>query len=232
MEQMEMLWIYQQADMAADKLEKEIKRSSTRQKLVKCRDNCLEQQEAFKRTENEMAAMADRLDALKDAVLLTEEQMKTLQAKIEQGAESLEAVTAFIMEAKRLQGNLNSYEQETKRIRKDAQEREKLKHDIKVRYAKYKAEFDKLKVDYDAEYKAKSKELEQLRSAADEKAVGISDQLMERYRTIKLHSVPPLARLSNSQCSGCNMAVPSAVVRNIKSGQLVECETCGRLLLP
>ena len=198
MEQMEMLWIYQQADMAADKLEKEIKRSSTRQKLVKCRDNCLEQQEAFKRTENEMAAMADRLDALKDAVLLTEEQMKTLQAKIEQGAESLEAVTAFIMEAKRLQGNLNSYEQETKRIRKDAQEREKLKHDIKVRYAKYKAEFDKLKVDYDAEYKAKSKELEQLRSAADEKAVGISDQLMERYRTIKLHSVPPLARLSRS----------------------------------
>ena len=55
MEQLEMLWIYQQADMAADKLEKEIKRSPTRLKLVKCRDNCLEQQEAYKRTDSEMA---------------------------------------------------------------------------------------------------------------------------------------------------------------------------------
>lgn len=232
MEQLEMLWIYQQADMAADKLEKEIKRSSTRQKLVKCRDNCLEQQEAYKHTDNEIAAMADRLDALKDAISMTEEQLKALQAKVEQGSETLEAVTAFIVDAKHLQSNLNSYEQETKRIRKDAQDREKQRHDIKVRYAKYKAEFDKLKADYDTEYKAKSKELEQLRNAAKEKTAGISEQLLERYRTIKLHSVPPLARLNNSQCSGCNMAVPSAVVRTIKSGQLVECETCGRLLLP
>lgn len=231
MEQLEMLWIYQQADMAADKLEKEIKRSPTRLKLVKCRDNCLEQQEAYKRTDSEMAAMADRLDALKDAMAMTEEQLKSLQAKVEQGADSLEQVSSFIADAKHLQSNLNSYEQETKRIRKDAQDRERLKHDIKVRYAKYKAEFDKLKADYDAEYKSKSGELEQLRKAAAEKTQGISETLLERYRMIKLHSVPPLARLNGSQCGGCNMAVPSAVVRNIKSGQLVECETCGRLLL-
>ena len=68
MEQLELLWIYQQADSAADKLENEIKRSPTRQKLVKYRDSLLEQQAAFKRVDSEVAAMSDRLDALKDAV--------------------------------------------------------------------------------------------------------------------------------------------------------------------
>ena len=64
MEQLELLWNYQQADSAADKLEKEIKRSPTRQKLIKYRDSLLEQQTAFKRVDGEVAAMGDRLDAL------------------------------------------------------------------------------------------------------------------------------------------------------------------------
>ena len=232
MEQLELLWIYQQADSAADRLENEIKRSPTRQKLVKCRDSLLEQQTAYKRVESEVAAMIDRLDALKDAVALTEEQLKNLTAKIENSADSLEQVSSYIAEAKRLQGNLTAYEQETRRIRKDAVDRERIQREIKVRYAKYKAEFDKLKEAFDAEYKEKMAQLEQLRKAAEAKTEGISREMMERYRSIKLHSVPPLARLNGNQCGGCNMSLPSAVTRAIKAGELIECETCGRLLLP
>ncbi len=232
MEQLELLWIYQQADSAADRLEKEIKRSPTRQKLVKYRDSLLEQQAAFKRVDGEVAAMGDRLDALKDAVALTEEQLRSLTAKVENCEESLDQVSGYISEVKRLQGNLTAYEQETRRIRKDAADRERIQHEIKVRYAKYKAEFDKLKQEYDIEYKEKSVELERLRKAAEAKTDGISKEMMDRYRAIKLHSVPPLARLNGSQCGGCNMSLPSAVTRAIRAGELIECETCGRLLLP
>ncbi|MBR6705840.1 MAG: hypothetical protein IKI84_04065 [Clostridia bacterium] len=232
MEQLEMLWNYQQADSAADRLEKEIKRSPTRQKLIKYRDSLLEQQTAFKRVDGEVAAMGDRLDVLKDAVALTEDQLKNLIAKIESSEDSLEQVTAYISEVKRLQGNLTAYEQETRRIRKDAADRERIQHEIKVRYAKYKAEFDKLKQAYDIEYKDKSAQLDEMRKAAEEKTAGISKEMLDRYRAIKLHSVPPLARLNGSQCGGCNMSLPSAVTRAIKAGELIECETCGRLLLP
>ena len=100
-----------------------------------------------------------------------------------------------------------------------------------MRAAKAKNEFDKLKVLYDQEAKEKSKDLEALRAAADEKAKPIEQEYLEKYRTIKLHSVPPLAALYGDQCGGCNMSLPSAVVRKIKSGALVECETCGRLLI-
>ena len=64
-----------------------------------------------------------------------------------------------------------------------------------------------------------------------EKAKPIEYSFMERYRDIKKHSVPPLAALYGDQCGGCNMSLPSSVSRKVKAGELVECETCGRLLI-
>ena len=68
-------------------------------------------------------------------------------------------------------------------------------------------------------------------AVAAEKAKGIEQDLMDRYQNIKRRSVPPLAQLYGDQCGGCNMSLPSAVSRKIKAGELVECETCGRLLI-
>ena len=232
MDQLHLLWEYQQADVEADKMEASIKRSPTRQKLVKYRDYLLEQQNVMKRIEGEVYTMADRLEALKDAMKMTEEQLRSLQNKLENDAPTTsEGMQQFISDAKRFMNNINAYEQEIKRIRKDASDRERQQHDVKVRAAKAKSEFDKLKVAYDTEYKEKSKDLDALRAAAAEKAKPVSDEFMERYKIIKQHSVPPLARLYGDQCGGCNMSLPSAISRKIKSGELVECETCGRLLI-
>ena len=232
MDQLHLLWDYQQADMEADKMEASIKRSPTRQNLVKYRDYLLEQQNVMKRITGEVAAMADRLEALKDAVAMTENQLKSLQTKIENDPpQDRESTQQFIADVRRFQNNLTTYEQEIRRIRKDAGDRERLQHDVKVRAAKAKGEFDKLKVDYDAEYQEKSKELTALKAVAAEKAKGIEQDLMDRYQNIKRRSVPPLAQLYGDQCGGCNMSLPSAVSRKIKAGELVECETCGRLLI-
>ena len=41
-----------------------------------------------------------------------------------------------------------------------------------------------------------------------------------------------MSRLVGDQCSGCNTSQPSAVLRRIKSGtEIVECETCGRMII-
>lgn len=232
MDQLHLLWNYQQADMEADKMENSIKRSPTRQKLVKYRDYLLEQQNVMKRITGEVAAMADRLEALKDAVAMTENQLKSLQTKLENDPpQDSETAQQFISDVRRFQNNLTTYEQEIRRIRKDAGDRERLQHDVKVRAAKAKGEFDKLKVEYDAEYQEKSKQLTALKAVVNEKSQGIEPDLMERYQNIKRRSVPPLAQLLGDQCGGCNMSLPSAVSRKIKAGELVECETCGRLLI-
>ena len=232
MDQIRLLWEYQQADMEVSKMENSIKRSPNRQKLVKYRDYLVSQQNVMKRIESEVSAMADRLEALKDAISMTEDQYKALKQKVESDqATDAKAVQQLMNEAKRFLNNLTAYEQEIKRIRKDAADRERLQHDVKVRAAKAKAEFDKLKVAFDAEYKEKTVELEELKAKAAELAKPVEAAFMERYEAIKRHSVPPLAKLNGDQCTGCNMSLPSAVTRKIKAGELIECETCGRLLV-
>ena len=232
MDQLHLLWEYQKADVEVDKLEASIKRSPVRQKLVKYRDYYAEQQNAMKRIENEVATMQDRLEALKDALKMTDEQLHSLHHKMEtEPPKNSQEVQQFMSEAKRFQNNLTAYEQEIKKIRKDAGDRERQQHDVRVRAAKAKSEFDKLKATYDDEKKEKDGELEALRAAAAEKAKPIEREYLERYRDIKKHSVPPLAALYGDQCGGCNMSLPSSVSRKVKAGELVECETCGRLLI-
>ncbi len=232
MDQYQLLWNYQQADVEVDKMENAMRRSPTRIKLQRTIDSLKEQQAAIRRIEDEVSVMSDRLEALKDAVSRTEDQLKTLQSKMEnEPAVASEEAQQFIADVKRMLSNLNSYEQEIKHIRKDASDRERQQHDVKIRAAKFKAEYDKLREAFDAENKVQAAELEKVRAAAAEKAAEIAPEYMERYKNIKQHSVPPLARLVGDQCGGCNMSMPSVVARNIKAGKPVECETCGRLIV-
>ncbi len=232
MSQLELLWDYQQTDIQAEAVAKEIKRSPARQKLVKYRDYLLEQQNTIKRIEEEILTMQDRLEVLEDAVKLVEDQLNSLQKKMETSEpQDVEQTERYLSDAQRMISNLGEYEAEIKRIKKDSADRDRLQYDVKVRAARAKSEFDKLKASYDEEYKRKNEELNELKNVLAEKAKGIAPAWMDRYSTIRHHAFPPLARLNGSQCTGCNMSLPSGVVKDVESGKDVECETCGRLLI-
>lgn len=232
MNQLNLLWDYQTADIEVERISREIKRSPKRQQLVKYRDSLLDQQKTLNRIEEEILTMQDRLEALSDAIQRTESQIQGIQEKLQaKEPENTEETERFIADVKRLIGNLNDYEADIKRIRNDSIEREKLQRDVKVRAARTKKEFDKLKVEYDEEFKGMNDRLTDAKAKADELAKPISPAYLEKYQTIKRHSFPPLAKMIGSQCTGCNMSLPSGVVKDVQSGKEVECETCGRLLV-
>ena len=232
MNQLELLWQYQQADIEVDSLEMSIRRSPKRQKLVKLRDSFQELQKNLKQVEDEVLAMLDRMDALKDAISLSEDQIKQLQSRIqnEPAVDSLQ-VRNYIEEAQRLTGSLQDFEQETRRLRKIAADRDRVQRDLKIRLVTAKEEFIPLRDEYDAEYKDAQVQVEKLRERAKDKLTGIEPEYIEKYNTIKQHCTPPIAKLQNGQCGGCNMSFPSSVLCNIKNGKLVECETCGRMVM-
>ena len=234
MDQIVMLWEFQQADIEADALETEIKRSPNRLALKKNRDFLLEQQNTVKEMEEQVAEMLDRVDIIKDSIALQEEQLKTLQARLsETPPETLEDARAFTQDAHKLVGNIQDYEQEMKRIQQDANDHERQQKEIVVKFAKVKAEYEKQKVEYEDEYKEQMKALEEKRRIAQEKGKDIDAALMERYQTIKKHCIPPVARLVNGQCGGCFMGLPQVTLRNLKTGaKIIECESCGRMIIP
>ncbi len=233
MEQTELLWQYQQADMAADAFETEIKRSPARVALKKNRDFLVEQQEAVKRMEQEVTEMADRVDVIKVAIARMEEQLAALQKRMEEAPPAdLAQAQDMARDAQKLVADLGDYEAEMKRIQKDAAERERMEKEIRVKYAKVKAEYDKQKVEYEAQYKEQLKQLEEKRAAAQAQAKDIDPALLEKYATIKKHCIPPVARLYSDQCGGCNMSLPQVTLRKFKgNAKYIECENCGRLII-
>ena len=82
MEQIEMLLDFQEADMEADALEAEIRRSPNRIALKKNRDFLMEQQDAVRQMEEQIATMLDRVDVIKEAIHRQEEQLKALQKRL------------------------------------------------------------------------------------------------------------------------------------------------------
>lgn len=232
MEQLTLLWNYQLADMEAERQEMAMKRSPIRQKLLKYQDYLREQKALSSQIEEDVQAMVDRLDALKDAINRTEDQLKSLQSRFEEKRpDSSEGIQEYVQETQHLVQTIVSYEQEIRRINKDAGDRDHQQHDILMRAARIRSEYDKLKTDYEVEYKENMQKLEQLRAAATEKAKNIEPGWLDKYKAIKQHSMPPLAQLNGDQCGGCRMSLPSAVVRSVRGGVPVECESCGRLII-
>lgn len=232
MNQLELLWNYQQADMEAERQENTMKHSPARQRLLKYQEYLREQKAASLHLEEEVQAMSDRVDALNDAIMHAETQLKALHSRFESARpENSKEVQSFIQETQRLLQNINGYEQEVRRIRKDVEDRDSQHRDILQRAAKVRADYDKLKTEYEAEYKENMEKLEKLRNTASEQGKNIETAYMEKYKSIKQHIMPPLAQLSGDQCGGCRMSLPSAVLRSVRGGTPVECESCGRLII-
>ena len=73
-------------------------------------------------------------------------------------------------------------------MRKDSESRDRQQREVRVRAAKARAEFDRIKVIYDEEYKQASVKLEALKKTVAEEAKGIDPELLEKYKAIKRHS--------------------------------------------
>ena len=226
------LWDFMQVDMAADNFEAEMRKSPNRQKLIKRRNFLMEQQANMKKIEGEIAVMQDRLEAVRDEAQRLEGVLSaTLEDISANPPATLEDTQRKMDAVQKLSDTLTHYEQELSKMRKDADSRDRQQKDIRVRAAKAKQEYDQVRQVYDKEFKEDTDKLSQMRADIEKEAAKQDRALLSRYRAIKQHCTPPMARLSNDQCCGCFVQLPSATLRLIKEGRdIVECDNCGRIL--
>ena len=118
------------------------------------------------------------------------------------------------------------------RIVSDSAKKEAEEIEIRTNYIKIKSEYDKEKAEYELELKEEMALLEEKRAFAQKESENVNEDLLNRYNSIKQHVYPPVAILLGDQCSGCNMSLPQAILRTMKNDtKLIECETCGRMLI-
>lgn len=230
--QLDTLWQFMKVDMEADGFENRMRQSENRKKLIKQRDFLKDQQANMKKLESDVAVMQDRLAAVQDeADRLEKLQAQQLEEFQNDPPTTQEEARRQAEAVQKLLETLSRYEQELQKMRKDADTKDRQQKEIRVRAAKTKLEFDQLKVEYDREFKADTETLKAMRTRTEQEAQKVEPKLLEKYRSIKQHCTPPMAKLINGQCSGCFMSLPSATLLDIRGGdRIVECDNCGRIL--
>lgn len=230
--QLDSLWQFMQVDMETDKFETKMRQSPNRQNLLKRRNFLKDQQANMKQLETDVAIMQDRLAAVQDEAQRLEKVLAGLSEELSANPPQNEEEASRQADAvRRLLDSLSRYEQELQKMRKDADAKDRQQREIRSSAATAKAEYDKLKVVYDKEFAEDSATLEKMRAHTEQEAKKIDPQLMAKYRSIKQHATPPMARLVNGQCSGCFMSLANATLLDIRSGnRIVECDNCGRIL--
>ena len=233
LEQYERLWQYQQVDMELDQYEKEMRGNSNRKELLKHRDFLLEQQNVLKKIEADVEIMSDRMEALADEITRLNGSVSEATANFEANRpQDIEEARKQIAAIQKLISTISRYEAELAKMRKDSEARDRQQREVRVRAAKARAEFDRIKVIYDDEYKVAAVKLDALKKKVAKEAEGIDPALMEKYKAIKRHSTPPITRIHDDRCGGCNMQLPAADMNKIRTGApYVECENCGRIIL-
>ena len=219
--------------MELDQYEKEMRGNSNRKELLKHRDFLLEQQNVLKKIESDVEVMSDRMEALADEITRLNGSVSEAAANLEANRpQDVEEARKQMAAVQKLLSTISRYEAELAKMRKDSEARDRQQREVRVRAAKARAEFDRIKVIYDEEYKTAAVKLEALKKKVAREAEGIDPELLEKYKAIKRHSTPPITRIHDDRCGGCNMQLPAADMNRIRTGApYVECENCGRIIL-
>ncbi len=226
------LWKYSLMDMEAERFEAKMRKSPNRQKLLSIKNYLVEQQNNMKKIEAEINSMSERLGAIQADIDKQSKILNELTAELTDAEnDSILELEGEIDETERLLNTFSKLEQDLRKIRKDADTRYKHQREILGNAAQKKAEYDKIKEVYDVEFKQDKEKLGKLKAQVEEASKTIEPELLAHYKSVRQHCVPPMAKLINGQCSGCNMSLPSAAMHRITDGnEIVECDNCGAIL--
>lgn len=235
MTQLEILWKYQEAEMNLEKLTRDLKNTPVRQKRHKLRLYLQDQTEKISAFQGEITEKTTLAKGFSDklAALLKEYDLEQDELKIM--VEDEECTAAELKEAREALEKLNDKVAALKKSLSDTVLWiEKIIDDINSTYVsagKAKKEYDSIKAVCDAEEAESKPRINTAKRAVENMALQLDPLLLKKYRAVKKNYAQPMAKVENDQCGGCNMSLPTVVIRRVQAGNgIVECENCGRIL--
>jgi len=79
----------------------------------------------------------------------------------------------------------------------------------------------------------REREIQDLKLRMEKLEKELDEDLLRHYRELQSRlGLRALARVENGCCSGCRLMVSIILMQKIKAGERVQCENCGRLLIP
>lgn len=235
MRKMEALWAYQEAEVAKNTVENEIRTTPARLQLNKLHKQLKNQQAVIAKLSEDIEAYEQQLTKLTDQVgkLEARLQMESSElATMKQDDESTaEEMTELKGDIERLNREVSQGVREAKSLLGDIEKASEEYQNTARSASKAKKEYDTLRVQCEEERVARQGELDQHDKNLERLSKTVDPTLLERYQQVKLHHAVPIAKIVNSKCGGCNMSLPMVMLKKIATTDgIVECENCGRIL--
>lgn len=237
LDRLKALWEYQAAEAELEQMERSLKNTETRKKLIRQQQLFQNNQQHLKQLEQESVIANNKMMEISAQADALKKQMEQKDAEISESAEYdledlfLEDVREIIKEC---EGIKSAIEMNKRKLVDIMHKLEKSETDIKetlVKMSHAKKAFDQLKAAHSLELEAGKGDLEKVRANVAKAAKSVDKELMEKYKEIKQHRPNPVAYFKNKRCQGCNMELPSGVLQDMKAGdKIVLCENCGRIL--
>jgi len=232
---MEALWAYQEAEIARNAVEAEIRSTPARLQFNKLHKQLKTQQAVIAKLSEEIEAYEQKLNKLNEQVEKLDARLEVESSElvtIRQDDESTaEEMTELKVDIERLNREISQGVREIKSLLVEIEKAtEEYQTTVKAA-SKAKKEYDTLRITCEEEKESRAGELAKHDQNLAVLAKTVEPALLERFNQVKLHHAVPIAKIVNSKCGGCNMSLPMVMLKKIATTDgIVECENCGRIL--
>ncbi len=237
MDRLKALWEYQSAENELEQMEKSLKSTDTRKKLIHQQKLFQNNQVHLKQMEQESVLAHSKIVEISAQAETLKKQMEQKDAEIAEIGDYelddlfIEDVQELIKECEAIK---SAIEQNKRKLVDVMHKLDKSEGDIKetlLKMSNAKKAFDQLKAEHEKELDAGKDDIEKLRANVAKYAKNVEPELMEKYKQIKQQRPNPVAYFKNKRCQGCNMELPSSQLQELKAGtKIILCENCGRIL--
>lgn len=226
----EKLLEYQSADAGLRKIETELAGSEARKKAVIAKKYL----ESVEENVNVLDARAAKLVEVYEKAIEEQEKLEEFQTEFESAVKEattaseasylIKKVDEVSLKIKSLTAKLVKLSEEIASIKKEYANIRNTTKAMQTQYSENTAKYGELKASLKQEKESVEKKLEELKK-------DVEPALMERYlkkRSAKMY--PVVYEANGKACGACNMELAMSDVGKLKSGEVIECPQCGRLL--
>lgn len=238
MDNLELLWDYQQADIEFRECEAKILNTPTRKKLMQLKKFYQNGQSKLAELEKSASVKKNMISEIDARNKLYEADMEDLNQDLgyysECDEEELDEKTVkdMVENCQKLFDKINSAKKEISKAKQMIEADDKAAKELLAKMVKVKEEYDSLMIEHKKEVESAKEELDVFREKLSVAESKLPKEMIDEYKRIKGIRANPVARLQNNCCSGCRMQLPASVTGKVTaSDKLILCENCGRILV-
>lgn len=211
-------------EAAEQSIQQIISQLSQNQAVVKAQNNLAEKKQRLEEMKRQQNSAEWDIDDITTKLKATEEQLYSGRISNPKELASLQQ-EAELLKAKRDQLEDKALEIIDK-IELAEAEVEALSSELKTIEAEWQNQQKKLSGDKE-QLETKIAELKQ---EQPQLLASIEPQLAQLYYRLKQNKGKAVAKVEQGVCRGCRISLPTAELQQARSGQLVQCSSCGRIL--